>query len=153
MFKRIYARENAPVISDYTVNGAGARTGMAVTVTNAAGKQVSLATGAANLFFLDKDPISTGINAADINRPLSDEEFNTFVNGEYVEMVKGVPGEVFAVDAAAIVNANTAAFLAANYLTANAGKWEPSTNATKYKPTGNTTVSGSMKLYQIMILE
>lgn len=152
MFKRIYASEFKPVIGDYTLNAAnGARTGFAVTITNAAAKEVSLANGTADLFILDKEPIPTGINAAYQNMPQSHEDFNTFADGDGVELVKVPAGEVFAVDAEAIVDVN--AFVNANYVTANAGKWDAEVNATKYAPTGNFTMVGSTKLYQIMVTE
>lgn len=150
MLKTIYSMENKPVIADFTINAAnGARTGYAVTVSNAAAKTVGLAEGDANLFILDKEPIPTGINAAYKNMPLSHEDFNTYANGDYVELVKFHAGEVFAVDANAIANVN--AFVNANYVTANAGQWAVSANATKYSPTGNTTMVGATKLYQIAV--
>ena len=156
MYKDIYVREFAPAISDFVLNAAnGARTGMACAITNAATKEVGLATGTDNLFVMDKDRVATGINAAYQNLPDSFEEFNTFENGDKPILRKLVDGEVFAVDAEAIANVSN--FVNAAYLTANAGLWEPTANAgadtSKYVQTGRTTMVGGTKLYQIAVNE
>jgi hypothetical protein len=156
MYKEIYVREFAPAISDYVLNAAnGARTGMACVISNAAAKEVGLATGDANLYVMDKERIATGINATYQNLPDSFEEFNVFANGDRPIMRKLIPGEVFAVDEKAIANVSN--FVNAAYLTANAGMWEPTANAgvdtSKYVQTGRTTMVGPTKLYQIAVNE
>lgn len=143
-----------PVDADYMLNATnGAVTGMGVVITNAAAKEVGFPAEATadNVYFLDKERIPTGINAAYTNLPDTFEEFVQIKNGDLVKMRKYHSGEVLATDQINASNVN--AIVNATYLAVGAdGKVDASANATRMQFIGKEVIGG-VEMYKILFLD
>lgn len=78
---------------------AASKTGMGVVYDVATGKyKFPAAETAADIYFLDKSPVATGIDAARTNTSDYQTSFNTFAAGELAIGKVFAPGEEFATD-------------------------------------------------------
>lgn len=146
-----------PAPSYYTINAANAKTGMGVVITNAAALEVGYPGSAAdeNVYFLHKERIPTGINAAYTNLPDTFDEFVNIVNGSKVKMRHYEPGDVIATDQINTTNVN--AIVNASYVKVGTdGKIDATANsgadASKMQFLGKEVIGG-IDMYKILFLD
>ena len=147
-----------PAPSYFTLNASGgAVTGMGVVITNAAALEVGFPGSATdtNVYFLEKERIPTGINAAYPNLPDTFEEFVTIPNGAKVKMRHYLPGEMIATDQINTTNVN--AIVNATYLAVGTdGKLDTTANsgadASKIQFMGKEVIGG-IDMYKILFLD
>lgn len=99
MLRDIRTLFDKPVPTSYKA-AAGFQTGMAVVLndTDNVAKFADAATSA-NLWFVDKERIPTGINAGRQNLSDYETEYVTVNAGDFVKLKKYLPGDEFATDA------------------------------------------------------
>lgn len=99
MLRDIRTLFDKPVPTTYKA-AADLATGMAVVLNDADNTaKFADAVTSANLWFVDKERIPTGINAGRENISDYEPEYNTVKSGEFVKLKKYLPGEEFATDA------------------------------------------------------
>ena len=100
MLRELQVIKDKPALASYKAGEEIISTGMAV-VKNETDKTFEFATAetATDLYFVDKERIPTGINAARENMSDYDEDFTTLKEGEFGKIISYLPGERFAVDA------------------------------------------------------
>ena len=99
MLRDIRTLFDKPVPTTYKA-AADLATGMAVVLNDADNTaKFADAPTSANLWFVDKERIPTGINAGRENISDYEPEYNTVKSGEFVKLKKYLPGEEFATDA------------------------------------------------------
>lgn len=99
MLRELQVTMNKPANAMYKSGEEKIITGMAV-VKNEANKTFEFVSAetAADLFFVDKERIPTGINAARADMSDYDEDFVTLKEGEFGKLIAYYVGERFAVD-------------------------------------------------------
>lgn len=151
MLRRLETIEMKPVPATYTA-AAAMSTGMLATMSVANGT-AAVATGAENVYFVDKERIAKGIYASKTNL---DDYFEQFVNveeGEYVKLIPLVNGELFGTDQHAyttVAAADTA--LKGKAVAANAGKIVAATSASRLMCEG-AIADGDHVLLAIRVLD
>lgn len=100
MLRELQVIIGKPAVSSYKAGEETITTGMAV-VKNETDKTFEFASAetAADLYFVDKERIPTGINAARENMSDYDADFTTLVEGDFGKLINYLPGERFATDA------------------------------------------------------
>lgn len=109
--------------------GAAMETGMGV-VKSFADKTVDFPAAAAstNIFFVEKERVPTGLNAAKKDMSDYDDNFVKIAEGEMVELIAPVTGERYAVEAYVKTELSEGDFLEVG----TDGKWKKAAAATKF---------------------
>ena len=149
MLREFQVTMNKPANAQYKAGEAGIKTGMAAVKNEANGTFVRpTAATSKNLYFVDKERIAKGINAA--YKDLSDyhEDFVTVEDGEFAKLIAYYVGEVIGTD-----QADTSTLAVGDYLEADEkGQMVKSASETKYIYIGEYNDNGH-KLARIKIGE
>ena len=149
MLREFQVTMNKPANAQYKAGQAGIKTGMAVVKDEANGTFVlPTAATSKNIYFVDKERIAKGVNAA--YKDLSDyhEDFVNVEDGELAKVIAYYPGEVIGTD-----QADTTTLAVGDYLEANEkGQMVKATGETKYVYIGEYNDNGH-KLAKIKIGE
>ena len=115
MLRELQVIKDKPAIASYTAGETTISTGMAV-VKNETDKTFEFASAetAADLYFVDKERIPTGVNAARGDISDYDADFTTLVEGDFGKLINYLPGERFATDAYVETGIATGVRLSAN---------------------------------------
>ena len=100
MLRELQVIKDKPAIASYKAGETTISTGMAV-VKNETDKTFEFASAetAADLYFVDKERIPTGVNAARGDISDYDADFTTLVEGDFGKLINYLPGEKVATDA------------------------------------------------------
>ena len=115
MLRELQVIKYKPAIASYKAGETTISTGMAV-VKNETDKTFEFASAetAADLYFVDKERIPTGVNAARGDISDYDADFTTLVEGDFGKLINYLPGERFATDAYVETGIATGVRLSAN---------------------------------------
>ena len=115
MLRELQVIKDKPAIASYKAGETTISTGMAV-VKNETDKTFEFASAetAADLYFVDKERIPTGVNAARGDISDYDADFTTLVEGDFGKLINYLPGERFATDAYVETGIATGVRLSAN---------------------------------------
>lgn len=130
MLRELQVTKDKPANSMYKSGEEKIITGMAV-VKNESSKTFEFPTSAdtsADLFFVDKERVPSGANAAIENMSDYDEDFVTLAEGEFGKLIAYYPGERFATDQYTEADLETDVRVSAG----TDGKLAKATNASKY---------------------
>lgn len=99
MLRELQVIKDKPAIASYKAGETTISTGMAV-VKNETDKTFEFASAetAADLYFVDKERIPTGVNAARGDISDYDADFTTISENEFGKLIAYLPGERFATD-------------------------------------------------------
>ena len=100
MLRELQVIKDKPAIASYKAGETTISTGMAV-VKNETDKTFEFASAetAADLYFVDKERIPTGVNAARGDISDYDADFTTLKENDFGKLINYLPGERFATDA------------------------------------------------------